>query len=48
MGEHISHERFINKVVLTEEIVNFVPEHKFADFAIEETLKRVIEEWRGK
>lgn len=38
-GEKISHSRFINKATITEEVEHFVPEHKFADFDIEENLK---------
>ena len=30
-GENISHSRFINKATVTEEVENFIPEHKFAD-----------------
>ncbi len=41
-GENISHARFINKATITEEVEHFVPEHAFADFHIEETLKSTI------
>jgi superfamily II DNA/RNA helicase len=41
-GENISHSRFINKATVTEEVENFIPEHKFADFIIEENLKAGI------
>lgn len=41
-GENISHARFINKATITEEVEHFIPEHKFADFVIEENLKRGI------
>jgi ATP-dependent RNA helicase RhlE len=41
-GENISHARFINKATITEEVEHFVPEHKFADFNIEENLKSGI------
>lgn len=41
-GENISHARFINKATITEEVEHFVPEHKFADFNIEENLKAGI------
>jgi ATP-dependent RNA helicase RhlE len=34
--------RFINKAVITEQVEHFVPEHKFADFLIEEKLKANI------
>ena len=42
VGENISHARFINKATITEEVEHFVPDHKFADFVIEENLKRGI------
>jgi ATP-dependent RNA helicase RhlE len=35
--------KFINKAVITETVEVFVPEHKFADFALEPILKRNIE-----
>ena len=38
----ISHARFINKAVITEEVVHFVPEHKFQDFVLEPTLKQAV------
>ncbi len=41
-GERIDVSRFINRAVITEEVENFIPEHKFADFAIEESLKKNI------
>lgn len=41
-NQNISHSRFINKAVITEEVEHFVPEHSFADFIIEENLKRAI------
>jgi superfamily II DNA/RNA helicase len=34
--------RFINKAVITEQVEHFTPEHKFADFLIEEKLKENI------
>lgn len=34
--------KFINKAVITETVENFVPEHNFADFLIEENLKNNI------
>ena len=34
--------RLINKAVITEEAVHFVPEHKFVDFDIDERLKKNI------
>ena len=41
-SERIDPSRFINKIVLTEEIEHFTPEHKFQDFHIDEKLKRAI------
>lgn len=41
-GERIDVSRFINKSVITEEVEHFVPEHKFADFIIDERLKANI------
>lgn len=41
-GENISHARFINKATITEEVEHFVPEHKFADFQIDDVLKSGI------
>jgi len=41
-GDRIDPNRFINKAVITEVVENFIPEHKFADFAIDETLKQAI------
>ncbi len=40
--DNISHSRFINKAVITEEVVHFVPEHKFQDFVLEPTLKQAV------
>lgn len=31
--------KFVNKAVITEEVVHFIPEHKFADFQIDKRLK---------
>ena len=33
---------FINKAVITEEAPHFVPEHRFADFLIDDSLKQAI------
>lgn len=41
-GENISHARFINKATITEEVEHFVPDHKFADFQIDDILKAGI------
>ncbi|MES2213414.1 MAG: DEAD/DEAH box helicase [Patescibacteria group bacterium] len=40
--DRIEHSRFISKAVITEQVENFVPEHKFADFLIDENLKNNI------
>lgn len=40
--ERIDVSRFINKAVITEEVAHFVPEHKFADFAVEARLVDAI------
>ncbi|HEV7449221.1 MAG TPA: DEAD/DEAH box helicase [Candidatus Paceibacterota bacterium] len=34
--------KFINKAVITEEVVKFVPEHRFADFILDERVKKNI------
>lgn len=41
-GARIDPARFINKVVVTEEVAVFVPEHKFVDFKITDRLKENI------
>jgi len=41
-GERIDIARFVNKVTVVEEAERFVPEHKFADFKINESLKAGI------
>ncbi len=38
-GPVLSTSRFINKAIITEEVEVFVPEHHFADFALDERLK---------
>ena len=42
-GQKIDISKFINKAVITEDAPNFVPEHKFSDFKIDERLKKSIE-----
>jgi ATP-dependent RNA helicase RhlE len=43
MGSYIDPSRFINKVTtVTEEVAVFKPEHAFADFLIDERLKKTI------
>ncbi len=39
VGQFIHPSKFVNKAVITEEVVHFVPEHRFEDFAIDATLK---------
>jgi Superfamily II DNA and RNA helicases len=34
--------KFVNKAVITEEVVEFVPDHKFSDFAVSDILKQNI------
>ncbi len=41
-GERIDFNRFINKAVITEEVVHFVPEHAFTDFQVQPDLKVAI------
>jgi ATP-dependent RNA helicase RhlE len=42
MGDFIDPSKFINKAVITEEVVNFIPEHQFTDFQIDEELKKAV------
>ncbi len=42
-GQHLDINSFINKAVIVEEFDHFIPEHAFADFAIDDKLKRNIE-----
>ena len=41
-SDSIHPSKFVNKAVITETIEQFVPEHKFADFLIDERLKNNI------
>jgi len=41
-GENINASRFINKTAVNCSVEQFVPAHKFADFHIDETLKKAI------
>lgn len=41
-GSRIDPSKFINKVVVTEEVEIFTPEHKFIDFQIDNRLKQNI------
>jgi ATP-dependent RNA helicase RhlE len=38
-SKHINPSLFVNKAVITEEVIHFVPEHNFTDFIIDEKLK---------
>ncbi len=41
-GKYIDPSLFIQKAVITEKVEHFIPEHRFADFAIDERLKKNI------
>ncbi len=41
-GQYIDVSRFVNKAEITEKVENFVPDHKFTDFAIDERIKKNI------
>ena len=41
-SQHIDISRFVNKAVITEKVENFVPEHAFVDFNIDNRLKTNI------
>lgn len=41
-GQHIDISRFINKAVVTEEVVEFIPQHQFADFDLDPKLQKNI------
>ncbi|MDB5239356.1 MAG: box helicase, ATP-dependent helicase RhlE [Candidatus Parcubacteria bacterium] len=41
-AQYINPARFVNKVIVTEEVEVFTPEHSFQDFHIDERLKAVI------
>ncbi|MDQ5953052.1 MAG: ATP-dependent helicase DeaD [Patescibacteria group bacterium] len=41
-GERLDFSRFINKAIITEEIEQFIPEHAFSDFLVDERLKKAI------
>ena len=41
-GENINASRFINKTAVNCSVEQFIPAHKFADFQIDETLKKAI------
>jgi len=39
---YINPTRFVNKALITEETEHFVPEHKFSEFAVSDSLKRNV------
>lgn len=41
-GAHIDVSRFINKAVVTEQVVEFIPKHAFIDFALDEKVQKNI------
>ncbi len=41
-GSHIDVARFINKAVVTEEVVEFIPKHAFLDFELDTRIKKNI------
>ncbi len=41
-GANIDISKFINKAVITEQVERFIPEHQFADFQIQDALKKNI------
>lgn len=41
-GAHIDISKLVNKAVITEEMEHFTPEHSFADFKIDERLKKIV------
>jgi len=41
-AQHLDISSFINKAIIVEEVDHFLPEHEFADFLIEEKLKKNI------
>lgn len=41
-GDFIDVSRFINKAVVTEQTEVFVPKHAFADFAVDDMVKRAV------
>lgn len=41
-GARIDISKFVNKAVITEETEHFTPEHLFADFKIDERLKKIV------
>ncbi len=41
-GQHIDVARFINKAVVTEEVVEFIPQHAFVDFDLHPKIQKNI------
>lgn len=41
-GQHIDVSKFINKSVVTEEVVEFIPKHAFVDFALDAKIQKNI------
>lgn len=41
-GQNIDISRFINKAVVTEEVVEFIPQHQFVDFDLDPKLQKNI------
>jgi superfamily II DNA/RNA helicase len=46
-GKHVPQvfsdvSKFVNKAVITEEVTKFIPEHRFADFVLDERIKKNI------
>jgi superfamily II DNA/RNA helicase len=41
-GSHIDISKFINKAVVTEEVVEFIPKHAFIDFALDTKIQKNI------
>jgi len=42
MGQYIHPSKFVSKAIITEEVVHFVPEHNFADFAVSDEVKNAV------
>ncbi len=42
MGQYIHPSKFVNKAIITEEVVHFVPEHQFADFQVTDEVKSAV------
>ena len=40
--QKIDVSRYVNKAVITEEVEKFIPEHRFADFVLDERVKKNI------